>query len=222
MSPDSKQQNVQNPSSGPSSTGIEGASPSLAAGLPMTSAVQRCCDSAVWLKRLAFGGAASALVLAAFVLGRMSDDRSFDPEEAAGQSVPAWKVAGMPTIDATASASSEDYSIATGPVSDRAEGLFVLDHNSGVLQCNVVYPRVGQFMASFTTNITEAMGTGGKGGQYIMTTGTANFQGAANQQLAPSVLYVLDTSTGNFACFAVPFNRVAMNARKPQQGTMVL
>ena len=54
--------------------------------------------------------------------------------------------------------------MATGEVSDDAEGLFVLDHNSGLLQCSVVYPRSGQFMARFQVNVAEALGSRGQKG----------------------------------------------------------
>ncbi|TWU62814.1 MULTISPECIES: hypothetical protein [Crateriforma] len=172
------------------------------------SPVTGCCGG---LRRLWFAGAALVAVAgvgAAFFAGRQSQSATVDLNS-------------LPLIDATAAVASEDYSIATGPISDRAEGLFVLDHNSGLLQCHVIYPRLNQFMASFTANVNDALGTGGKGGKYIMVTGAANFQGSANQRLAPSVLYVLDTSTGNFVCFAVPFSQAMQNSRKPQTGTLI-
>ncbi len=43
---------------------------------------------------------------------------------------------------------SEKFSIATGPVADDSEGFFMLDHNSGLLQCQVIYPRLGQVGAN--------------------------------------------------------------------------
>lgn len=128
----------------------------------------------------------------------------------------------LPPIDATASATSDKFSIATGIVSEEAEGFFVLDHNSGLVQCNVIYPRLGRYMAQFTGNVADALGSGGKGGKYIMVTGQADFPRASNNPAGSCVLYVLDTATGNYACYGVPFNRVMMNANKVQQGQMIL
>ena len=128
----------------------------------------------------------------------------------------------FPILNATAAVTSENYSMATGQISEDAEGLIVLDHNSGLLQCTVVYPRLGRFLAQFTINVADTLGTGGKGGHYIMVTGNANFPRASNRPAAPSVVYVMDTATGNFACYGVPFDRAAMNAGRPQQGLMVL
>jgi len=125
-------------------------------------------------------------------------------------------------IEATAAVTSEKFSMATGPVSEDAEGLFLLDHNSGLLQCNVIYPRVGRFMASFSAQVGEALGAGGKGGQYMMMTGLAEFRQSSATPAAPSVVYVLDTATGNYACYGIPFNRVLVNSNRPQQGTLQL
>lgn len=189
--------------------------PTLAAGEGISEqppgSAGACCTG--W--RTFCTGIVGALVatacVGAFVAGRYSADNGSTDVNL-----------GLPLIDATAAVSSDAYSIATGPVSDRAEGLFVLDHNSGLLQCQVLYPRVGKFAASFQVNVSQALGNAGKGGKYLMVTGNAQFQGAGNQAPAPSVVYILDTASGNYACYAIPFNRVAQNARQPQAGTMQL
>ncbi len=146
---------------------------------------------------------------AAYLLGRSNAPATSEPFN-------------LPPIDATAAVSSEDFSIATGQVSGEAEGLFVLDHNSGLLQCAVIYPRVGQFAANFTTNVSDALANRGKGGQYMMVTGHADFRESSNNPIGRSVVYVLDSATGNYACYAIPFNRVMMNANQPQAGPLRL
>ncbi|MCH1495971.1 MAG: hypothetical protein L7U72_12125 [Rubripirellula sp.] len=128
----------------------------------------------------------------------------------------------LPLVNATGAVTSEKFSMATGNVSDEAEGLFVLDHNSGLLQCSVIYPRSGQFMARFSTNVAETLGTGAKGGKYIMVTGRANFPRASNRPAAATVVYVMDSATGNYACYGIPFDQTAVPRNQPQQGLMVL
>ena len=128
----------------------------------------------------------------------------------------------LPVLEAGSSVTSEKYSLATGAISDDADGVFVLDHNSGLLQCTVIYPRLGRFMAQFTINVAEALGTGGKGGNYMMVSGRADFPRSSSQPAAGTVIYVMDTATGNYACFGVPFDRVAKNANRQQAGAMVL
>lgn len=127
----------------------------------------------------------------------------------------------LPTLDATAAVSSEKFSMATGFISDRAEGLFVLDHNSGLLQCSVMYPRLGKFLGLFVVNVHDALGTG-KGAEYMLTTGLVDMPQSNSNPLASSVVYVLNTTTGTYACYYIPFNRTLMNSNKPQQGSMVL
>lgn len=128
----------------------------------------------------------------------------------------------LPLINASAAVASDKYAIATGDVADDAEGLFVLDHNSGLLQCSVIYPRRGQFMARFSVNVAEALGTGAKGGQYLMLTGRAQFPRASNRPAASTVVYVMDSTTGNYACYGIPFDHTAVARNQPQQGILVL
>lgn len=123
----------------------------------------------------------------------------------------------FPTLSATSAVTSEKFSMATGEVSEEADGLFVLDHNSGLLQCSVVYPRMGRFMGQFTVNVGEALGTGGKGGSYLLLTGRADFPRASNNPVGSTIVYVMDTATGNYASYYIPFNRQAMTAGRPQQ-----
>lgn len=182
----------------------------------------RCCGFPAFLspRHLTIGFCvvvtASAIGAAAYFAGVASEARQQSRAEAQLD----WS--DLPIANATAAVSSEKFSMATGPMSEGTEALFVLDHNSGLLQCSVIYPRLGRFMATFTANVADALGSGAKGGQYIMTTGTADFPRSSNRPVGFSVIYVLDTATGNYACYGVPFDRVAMNANRPQQGLMVM
>ena len=183
--------------------------------LPTLSSVDartRCCEnSSLWMSCLATA-ALVAIGVAAFLAGRLTT---------ASNETPSMETP-LPLINATAAVSSEKYSMATGDVSDDAEGLFVLDHNSGLLQCSVIYPRRGQFMARFSVNVAEALGTGAKGGQYMMVTGRAQFPRASNRPAASTVVYVMDSATGNYACYGIPFDHTAVARNQPQQGLLVL
>lgn len=127
----------------------------------------------------------------------------------------------LPTIDASAAVTSQKFSMATGFVSEQAEALFVLDHNSGLLQCSVMYPRLGKFFGIFSVNVHEALGTS-KGAEYMMTTGVVDIPQSSRNPFATSVIYVLNTSTGIYACYNVPFDRSKMNANTIQQGILGL
>ena len=139
------------------------------------------------------------------------------------QAVPAaGGIPGLPVIHANSAVTSENYSVATGTVSEEADGLFVLDHNSGLLQCSVIYPRLGRFMGQFTVNVSDAIGAGGKDGSYMLVTGRADFPRASNNPVGSTIVYVLNTSTGNYASYYVPFARQAVTAGQAQQGILRL
>ena len=143
-------------------------------------------------------------------------------QRSAVQTSPSSFLEELPLIHATGAVTSEKFSMATGNVSDESEGLFVLDHNSGLLQCSVIYPRSGQFLARFTTNVAETLGSGANNSKYIMVTGRANFPRASNRPAAATVVYVMDATTGNYACYGIPFDQTAVPRNQPQQGLMVL
>ncbi|MEZ6092466.1 MAG: hypothetical protein R3C05_31560 [Pirellulaceae bacterium] len=124
-------------------------------------------------------------------------------------------------IHASASDSADEFSVATGRVSGDAEGFFVLDHATGQLQCYVMYPRTAKFGAVYTTNVGEALaGRGEKGAKYVMVTGDANFPGGGRATPAGTVLYVLDTTSGAFVAYGLPFDRTMLTANRPQQGIL--
>ena len=127
----------------------------------------------------------------------------------------------LPALDATAAVTSEKFSMATGFVSNNSEALFVLDHNSGLLQCSVMYPRMGKFLGLFTVNVHDALGSD-KNAQYMMTTGQVDLPSSTSNPFASSTVYVLNTSTGMYACYAIPYSQTMMNSSKPQQGFLKL
>ena len=120
-------------------------------------------------------------------------------------------IAEMPPIqlNAASAARSKSISMATGLIDNNVEGLFVLDHISGNLQCWVLSPRTGQVGGVYRANIYQAMGTV-KGGEadFVMTTGNFFFTGNNSGNVAPgqSVCYVADTKTGKVVGFGLVYN----------------
>lgn len=170
---------------------------------------------------LQLGGLVSwiGITLAALCIGYgIGTTQKPDPNDSGSLAPPPFPA----VLDATAAVSSDRFSIATGPVSDEAEGFFVLDHSTGILQCRVFSPRSEGFAAAFTANIGESLGAGGKGGSFLMVTGAADMtRGRRGTQLAPTLVYVLNTATGNYAAFGVPFDRQAVATGRPQGGVLL-
>jgi hypothetical protein len=181
-----------------------------------------CCSmGGCQVRRMIWSMTALAVILGTLTIGYLIGISRTRVSQEAGQSN-AWKI--PVTADATAAVSSDKYSIATGPVGDEAEGFFVLDHNSGLLQCSVIYPRMGQgqFLGLFTANVNDTLGAGAKGGTYLMVTGQAEFPRASNRAIgANTLVYVLNTATGNYAAYAIPFDRTKNTAGIAQQGLLI-
>jgi len=118
-------------------------------------------------------------------------------------------------LHAEAATGCESMAIATGPVDDDAEGLFTLDFLTGELSCFVMYtkgPAARSIGGTFKANVTAPALLGqagaGKKPHYLLVTGKANFVGgSAAVRPGYSVAYVVDTNTGKWVAFGIPWNR---------------
>ena len=113
--------------------------------------------------------------------------------------------------------------MATGPIDEEVEGCFFLDFLTGDVQCAVINARSGELAGVFKGNVIKDLGIEqGKKPAYRMVTGAVNFIGATGAaRPARSVLYVLDTNSGNFAGYTLNWNRTLATARRPQAGALV-
>ncbi len=132
------------------------------------------------------------------------------------------EVSPLAQLQASAAANSDSMAIATGPIGEESEGIFFLDFNTGDLQCLVYYPRAGYFGARYFGNVLPQLGGGGRNSQYLMVTGTALQRSTTGgAQPGASLVYVTDVTNGTFAAYAVPWDRTAETANRPQTGTLV-
>lgn len=124
-------------------------------------------------------------------------------------------------LQAAATHGSANLAVATGPVSEEAEGVFFLDYLTGDLQCWVYYPRTGSFSGKFSANVRGQLPSG-KNPEYLMATGAiAPGPTTTNTRQGGSLLYVVDVNEGVFAAYAVPWNRSTEAALTPQSGALV-
>lgn len=125
-------------------------------------------------------------------------------------------------LKASATHSTNNFAIATGQVSDEAEGIFFLDFLTGELTCWVYYPRIQQFNAKFTTNVATALPAVGQNPQYLMVTGNINgVVGTGNQRPGGCLIYVVEPSSGTFVAYAIPWNRAVEKQQAPQAGALI-
>jgi hypothetical protein len=127
-------------------------------------------------------------------------------------------------LNATGTHGGETMAIATGPIDEGMEGLFILDFLTGQLQCHVLNPRTGAVGATFGRNVIGDLGAEGtKQTKYLMVTGQAAFRNmSGNMRLASSVVYVADATSGRFAAYSIPWNRAAASSNMAQASPMIL
>ena len=124
-------------------------------------------------------------------------------------------------LHASSAANGENFSLATGPIDGDAEGVFVLDHATGVLKCAVLNHRTGKFAALFSTNVNKDIGAA-KNPNYQMVTGQVNFVRGSAPAIRPglSVVYVLNTANGQMVAYGIPWRREAASTGRPQLGML--
>lgn len=177
-----------------------------------------CCNL-TYLLGAAMGGVALTLLLGVtFWIGRQT---------AAEGSPTLWN--GIPTervppelLSASATHGGSNMAVCTAMVGDDAEGFFSLDFITGDLRGWVYYPRQGAFGGMFMTNVTAQLGQS-KNPEYLLVSGgTAAARLGGNVKLAQSLIYVVDTRSGLFAAYTVPWNStLESSAGGPQGGLMI-
>jgi len=98
-------------------------------------------------------------------------------------------------LHAATASSNDSLSMATGLITQEVEGLWLLDHKSGQLQCWVMSPKTGNVAGIFSSNIANDL-DGSKGTpELVMTSGVV-------------------------AGYSVSVNRTLMNRGQTQGGTL--
>jgi hypothetical protein len=111
-------------------------------------------------------------------------------------------------VQALTSLADESFAVCTVPLGG-VEGFFILDFETGDLSGGVINPATGRFSGAYKHNVLQDLGF--KAGQaknprFLLVAGAAELQTGGNNQFAPSVLYVTDSSTGVTAAYGIPFN----------------
>jgi hypothetical protein len=126
-------------------------------------------------------------------------------------------------LHATATHGGDTMAMATGPIDQGIEGLFVLDFLTGDLQCTVLNPNSGQLGGLYRANVVKDLGVvQNKNPKYLMVTGAANFRVTGGSvRPAQTVVYVADANTGRFVGYWLPWNRNAASYNFAQAYEMI-
>lgn len=127
------------------------------------------------------------------------------------------------TLKADTAAKGKTMSLATGLVSSEVEGLYVLDHASGVLQCWLLNPRTGAVGGIYQTNVLTDLGVDKTGiGDFVLATGVFVFTGGVTGNIHPSgsIAYVANESNGKVVGYSFSYNRTELNRGVMQRGIL--
>lgn len=123
---------------------------------------------------------------------------------------------------ANAAGRGENVSLATGPIANQNEGLFILDHLNGNLQCWVLNSRTNKVGGIYRTNVFDAMPNLKQGGDldFVLTTGAFSFQGRGNQRPAESIAYVAEGKSGTLVGFGFQYDKTAIQQGVVEEGLL--
>ena len=129
-------------------------------------------------------------------------------------------------LHADSAATGKSMSFATGYITDSIEGLFVLDHLSGNIQCWVFNPRSRDVGGIFTGSVIKELGQE-KGGtaDYVMATGRMDFSSGGlrprdGKYPASCICYVGDGNSGKVVGYGLYFNRTMGQKGEAQGGEL--
>lgn len=183
----------------------------------------RCCNMSTLSFGLLgglFGGIALSVLLGgAFFLGRSTNPGAseFSPLV----SIPNSRMH-PDLLSASATHGGANMAVCTAQVDENAEGFFTLDFITGDLKGWVYYPRLATFGGLFITNVQPALGMS-KNPEYLLVSGnTAPTRGSGNSRSAQSLVYVVDTRSGMFAAYTIPWNSTMESSGAGQMGQFVL
>jgi hypothetical protein len=138
----------------------------------------------------------------------------------------AWGLAprrDLPKAFAITSQADESFAVCTAPIdmANSIEGIFVLDFATGDLTGGVLNAGSALFATSYKCNVLGDLGFQpgqAKNPRFLLVAGTAELRPnprIGRRQLAPSVIYVTDCTTGATAAYGIPWSPQQANASAP-------
>jgi hypothetical protein len=125
-------------------------------------------------------------------------------------------------VQATATHGVDNFAIATGFVDQRVEALYFLDFLTGELRAVTISRRTGQFDSLYEYNVQQDFGVKIKNPKYLLVTGRGLLpRGSRDTQLAASLVYVAEATTGQVYAYAMPWDPTASAAGRTQSGRFI-
>ncbi len=129
---------------------------------------------------------------------------------------------------ADSATAGKNMAVATGPIYEEAEGLFILDFLTGDLQCWIPNPRKiagAGYLGVFKANVLEAFGAEApKNPDYMLVTGGVDATRGVSGNAKPAlcVCYVIEGTSGKVAAYSLAFDRSSARTGGGQTGKLIL
>jgi hypothetical protein len=126
-------------------------------------------------------------------------------------------------LHAVATHGQDNFAICTAPMDEDVEAVFILDDATGELKAAVMNVQMRRFNTFFDYNVLRDLpATGGKNGRYRIVSGIANIrQNVAAGQMARSVVYVAEITSGQMVAYGVPWVPGRSASLVPFRGTLI-
>ncbi len=126
-------------------------------------------------------------------------------------------------VKADSASAGKAVSMATGAITNEVEGVFILDHLTGRLQCWLLNPRTGDIGGIYAADVLSVMGLDKGDPDFVMTTGRffLNRRGGALRP-ADSIVYVGEGKSGKVVGFSLAYDKAGIQRGVVQQGELAV
>jgi expansin (peptidoglycan-binding protein) len=174
-------------------------------------------NSNVWLA-VSIAGVIVAMVCG-FYLGQSSNANVLKQSDLQSQYDELQKTLPL-RLAADSASGGKTISMATGSITDEVDGLFILDHLTGGLQCWLLNPRTGNVGGIYVADVNAALGLDKGQPDFVMTTGAFFIRANGNLRAANTVCYVGDGKSGKVAGFSLAYDKAGIQQGTVQQGEL--
>jgi len=121
---------------------------------------------------------------------------------------------------ADSASGGKTISMATGTITGDADGLFILDHMTGILQCWLLNSRTGTVGGIYVADVGKALGLDKGDPDFVMTTGDFFVRSGGNLKAANTICYVGEGKSGKVAGFSLAYNKQGIQQGAVQKGEL--
>lgn len=122
-------------------------------------------------------------------------------------------------LAADSASGGKSISMATGSITSELDGLFILDHLTGGLQCWILNSE-GGVGGIYVADVGLVLGLDKGDPDFVMTTGDFFVRSGGNRKIANTICYVGEGKSGKVAGFGLTYDKAGVQRGAVQQGEL--